>query len=512
MTGVGRRHLAMTLAALSLLAFVQQAAAFGSASTSLRKLDGLRAQHQELAAKFAATIERIAADARAAGFTEQADAIRTLATPPAGHEVRIEALPGKVIPELPADLPAAQRAWRVPLRAARQEHAAELYRLSRDALHAGLPSYAYQLVQEVARVDSDHAMARRLLGFVRSGDEWVTPFVAEMTRKRMVWHDRFGWLPRTHVTRYERGERYHRRWMPAAQEEALRSDFEQAWEIRTEHFLIKTNHSLEGGVEVAKKLEAYHGFFTQTFAGFFHTPEQLGRLFSEAGSRRSAPRDPHMVHFYKSRDEYLQRLASKSPQIAITTGFYHYGDRVAYFYFDEKADDSVLYHEATHQFLYETSPLLRDVGGDAHFWITEGLACYMESFRAEDGRMSVGDPNYIRFNAARYRYLEDGYYVPFDRFSAMGMQAFQTDPKIAMNYSQASGLAHFFMHYDDGRYRDALVEHLAQLYAIDPRRPRAIDTLPELLELTPADIDEQYGQYVRALARSTAEAGPTSQP
>ena len=41
------------------------------------------------------------------------------------------------------------------------------------------------------------------------------------------------------------------------------------------------------------------------------------------------------------------------------------------------------------------------------------------------------------------------------------MEKLQKDPKIATLYSQSAGLTHFLIHYDHGRYRDALVAYLA---------------------------------------------------
>ena len=55
----------------------------------------------------------------------------------------------------------------------------------------------------------------------------------------------------------------------------------------------------------------------------------------------------------------------------------------------------------------------------------------------------------------------------------MGMQEFQSSRDIAKRYSQAAGLAHFFMHYDNGRYRDVLIEHLSEIDRAGPRQGRA---------------------------------------
>ncbi len=346
---------------------------------------------------------------------------------------------------------------------------------------------------------------RKILGFQRLGDEWITPFEASQSRKNMVWHDKFGWLLKTNVKRYEQGQRYYnRQWMPAAQEAEIRRDFRHAWEVRTEHFLVKTNHSLERGVEVAKKLEEYHDFFVETFAGFFQSPEQLQKLFSNSGSRsRLQQTNPFIVYYFRTREEYIEALKPKIPQVEITNGLYHNGDRVAYFYHDpEENNDSTLFHEATHQLLYETrfpaARFVQGVGVDANFWIIEGIACYMESLQQKAGKQTLGDPEFIRFYWARNRYLAEGYYVPLAKFTSMDSRTFQTQPPqdLSRNYSQSSGLVHFFMHYDGGKYRDALIEHLSQIYH-PGRRAQPPATLAELTGVSFADLDKQYGNYLR---------------
>ncbi|WP_166829463.1 DUF1570 domain-containing protein [Thalassoroseus pseudoceratinae] len=473
-------------------------------SLVMRKLDTIRSQHQRLQEELRTELATIIPKVEADGDTEVAAEIRRLMRPIESSQLQFSKLPTEVAPKISRNLPDDEQAWRRELHATREKFGDSMYRLSRTALHAGFPSYAYRLVRETANIFPDHSQARRLLGYVRVEDRWVTPFAAKMARERRVWHDTFGWLRADEVDRYENGERFYRRWMPAAQEAEIRQDFRHAWEVRTEHFLIKTNHSLESGVEIATKLEEFYEFFQQTFVGYFYSPDQLKKLFTNSsGGRAPRSRDPFVVHFYKSREEYIDRLKARTPQIAITTGFYHYGDRVAYFYHDEKADDSVIYHEATHQFLYETLPTLRHVGQQAHFWITEGIACYMESYENQNGQISLGDPDYIRFAAARYRFFVDDYYVPFDEYSAMGMREFQSipQPQIGWNYSQASGLAHFFMHYQGGRYRDALVEHLSQLYHFNPRRLKPPATLPQLIGIGPKVLDAQYAEHLKNLER-----------
>ena len=77
------------------------------------------------------------------------------------------------------------------------------------------------------------------------------------------------------------------------------------------------------------------------------------------------------------------------------------------------------------------------------------------------------------------------------------MQEFQRSPDLAKNYTQASGLARFFMHYQNGRYREALVKHLAQLYSADERTRERADSLDELTGVDFPELDRQYAEDAR---------------
>ena len=182
---------------------------------------------------------------------------------------------------------------------------------------------------------------------------------------------------------------YKRRWINAARDAELHRDFRNAWEVRTDHYLIKTNYSLRRAVELGKALEDFYRFFNQTFAAFFNTPEQLRKLFegrTASRARRGFSR-PYEVHYYRTHDEYIKRLRNKITQIEITNGLYLPDDRVAYFYDDtEENNEATLFHEATHQLFYEIQSRSRRIAEKENFWIVEGIACYMESFRRDNGR------------------------------------------------------------------------------------------------------------------------------
>ncbi len=449
-------------------------------------------------------------------YPDDALRIRQLAAAIDQQTLNVDDLPADVQPTASPSLPAVEREWRARLGTLQGDYAQDLYRLSRLALKDGHASYAFHLVREVAFQDPDHKQARGLLGYVRYEDGWTTPFAAAMLRKGYEWHATFGWLPRTHVERYEQGERfYNGKWISADKEAAVRSDFRHAWQVLTEHFAIHTNHSLERGVELGVALEDFYAFFLRNFAAFFNTRQQMEKLFdSGSASTRGAARR-HVIHYYRSREEFITRLKSKQPDVAIGNGLYLPADRTAYFFHDPDNPEwniQTMYHEVTHQILGESSRAIADVGQDAHFWLVEGLACYMESFRREDGRMSVGDPHHVRIGSARRYCLDEDFYLPLATFTSLGMREFQTAgalPTLQRYYSQATGLTHFFLHHQDGAYRDDLIEHLSQIYS--PGGRVRVQSLDALTGVPFPDLDRQYKDYLRSLAPPADELPPSEE-
>lgn len=478
-----------------------------SARGSARRLHSLAKyteQHAELQKKFAKSLEEVAEFCDEHELESAARQVRALAVPMESDTVRVIPLPRQVQPPLAGNVTGDERTWRSQLEHHRQDYAKDLYFMSRRALKDGHVAYAYDLVREAGLHDSDHVPVRKILGFVRNGNEWVSEFEDRKLKDKKVWHDRFGWIPKDHVAQYLQGQRYcNKKWMTAAKEAEIRRDWFNAWEVETEHYRIKTNHSLERGVELAKKLEDFHGLFFQTFVGFFNTPDQAQQLFEgkdlRAGRKRPAQ---HRIYYLRNRDEYIAHVKRETDQaVEITKGIFFPKSGVAFFYFDEDDDDdTTVYHEATHQLLSGGRPQTVSVGERSDFWIIEGIACYMESFRRDDDRVSIGVLPQPRIEAACVNYLQDRYYVPLRDLTAMGMAAFQTDKEIRRNYSQSAALTHFFMHYDGGRYREALIEHLTQIYS--PKTPlrRSPDSLAELTGVEFEELDLQFQKYLQTIS------------
>jgi hypothetical protein len=197
--------------------------------------------------------------------------------------------------------------------------------------------------------------------------------------------------------------------------------------------------------------------------------------------------------YYNTRDEYNTALRSAQPNIGITLGIYFDTRRRAYFFAGEDQHEGTLYHEAAHQLFQETRKVKGHVGQEANFWIVEGIAAYLESLTEHDGYFTVGGLEAGRVPAARQRLLADDFYIPFAALTQMGTHDVQRDPNIGKLYSQAAGQATFLMHYDEGRFREALVRYLVAIYS-GKDKP---DTLARLTGVGFEALDRHYREFLQ---------------
>jgi hypothetical protein len=437
---------------------------------------------------YAARLGTIAVSLDQGGNATAAEVVRSWSEPhdpERFYPVLPEAL--SAIPESPAsDDPL------LPFYAARRERANELFLSAQQAAGQGEVALAYHALWNALRENPDHAGARKALGYQQVDGRWLTRFETEKHRAGQVWHAQFGWLPKDHVARYEAGERFYLgRWITAEKEAGLRRDIARGWQVQTEHYLVKTNHSLEAGVRLASRLERLHMAWRQLFVAYYATPRQMAEAFVRkplaapgAGRRQ--------VVLFRDRAEYLAELRSVANQIEITTGIYLGDKRTAYFFAGEEEDIATQYHEATHQLFGESRPTAQGVGRDGNFWFIEGIACYMESLAERDGRWSTGGLDAYRVQAARQRLVDDKFYLPLAELTAMGMQDIQQHRQIRSIYSQSTGLAQFLMHGAEGKHREAAIQYLLAIYT-GRDRP---SSLQELTGEEYSKLDAEYAEMM----------------
>jgi hypothetical protein len=477
------------------------------AAGNSKQIAVINREYEKTRSEFQAHLAELASSCDQKQLTDLARDIRQWAIPFEEQPDDVDKLPTQVVPDIPSTLPMPEFDLRVQVRKARVEYARKLYLLVKKSQSEKYASRAYGLTRELLFHDPDHKAARSLMGYKLAGDEWTTPFALRMKKEGRVWDDRFGWIPEKHLPRYEAGERFIEetgKWVTQEREAILRADFKNGWEIKTEHFFVKTNHSQEQGVALAAHVEQFHDYFMRDFAAFFQTPQQMAKLLT--GAAEVEEKALHDINYFRTREEFVSAIIANCPVANEILGFYYPPDRIAHFFHNPAAAPEAaletLYHEVTHQLLAESSSQIIPVGNDRDFWVVEGLACYLESFQVlEDGTFSVGNIDHPRMQAARRQLVEDEEYEPLERFCLMGRLKFQQGqrPELQLRYAQATGLSHFFMNYKDGLYKDGFIEFMSQLYSPDQRVRSKAKPIYEILGVPPKDLDTQYVGYIKTM-------------
>jgi hypothetical protein len=207
---------------------------------------------------FSERLDSLAVKRDELGLKEQAEITRGWVIPRhAGRQYLF--LPAAMDSTAPkAGAPETVRQWHKRFLELRREQADVLYVAAKAACDERRPARAYQLLYEVVREDPDHAEARRILGYVKSGNEWRLPDSEKaVLRQPPFAHPKTGWPVRGY------------------------------WSLETSHFHIVSNDSGELK-EAEKQLENLHALWRQIFFRYWSTPETLARSSSCVMPRRLA--------------------------------------------------------------------------------------------------------------------------------------------------------------------------------------------------------------------------------
>jgi hypothetical protein len=381
-------------------------------------------------------------------------------------------------------------------------------------------SLAFQWVTEAVRENPAHAEGRRVLGYERHDGRWLTAYGVKMFAAGKVWDAERGWI----AVKDAKSSAAEYTINPRA-DAARHTDIKNGWQVRTDHFLVTTNHSLAAGAELAARLERLYQIWRQLFAGFYYSEKEVRGLFAGERIARTQMR-PFRVFYYRNREEFVEALRRRQPRIAETLGIYFDNIREAHFFATESMDAAAggsleassnssssssavgatggppvatLYHEAVHQLFQESKPTARRIGAMANFWVVEGVANYFETLTEHvDPRAglyyTIGEATAGRLPAARQR-LRDGFYIPLAELTELNQDEVQRHPEIAKLYSESTGLAAFLVDGENGRYREPLVRYLQAVYA---GRDSAA-TLSEVTETSTTELDAQYRPFMESL-------------
>jgi hypothetical protein len=258
------------------------------------------------------------------------------------------------------------------------------------------------------------------------------------------------------------------------QADRMRADWRPPWTISTEHFDIQTNVPLAEGIEFSRRLEPFYRAFFALTADVVGDKLPLARRLRSPKLTADASYRPHRILYFADRDEYLRRVRTVTrDDVSNSLGYYDpprpgKGDRAtAYFFRDVGGQlpvSATLYHEVSHQLLFETAgrnAYLENVGD---YWVFEGLGTYFETVEPlPDGVIEVGGLVGPRLVEA-VRSLKAGKMLPLAEFLRQDQRAFNRNDRIYVNYQQAMALTVFLMQAEQGAYREPFLDYVRDAY------------------------------------------------
>ena len=331
------------------------------------------------------------------------------------------------------------------------QFAGHIAKLAQSALEASDATLAYELLNE-AVFFGDTTLADKVVG--------VRP-KSPVAKLATTIHPRLGWKRRD----------YYR--------------------VHTDHYQIVTKDK-SAGIEIATRLETLYSVWGQLFFDCWSDASRLASAMERHKTLLPKTTRLHRVVLFANRADYIEYLRANQPRIDITLGFYDVNSRTSYFFAGPDSSPATQLHEVTHQLFQEVQSISPQLKMERNFWAIEGIALYMESLQRRGSVAVVGGFHANRLQFARYRRLQEDFYVPLRELVAMGRDRLQTDERIRRIYSQSAGLAHFLMDGQAAKHRSGFIDYLNAIYKGRDR----IDTLATATSSSLDALDSEYRRFL----------------
>ncbi len=371
----------------------------------------------------------------------------------------------------------------------RKDQSRRLYALAKQAAKNRQGALGIRIASYALHADPDHPQLRKLFGYVKYQDTWRTPWEVEKFKRGFVDHEKFGWIPKEHVAKYESGSRYSDGTWISAQEDAKKhADLKNGWIIESEHFHITTSHSLEDGVMLRRRLDEMYFCWSLLFFRYLKSDLALSQMITDT----LPPGISLMQHkVFLCRDEAEMRKTTGKEKI---WGVYMNSRNASYTYSgsDLQARHNargVMTHEVTHQLFAERRTENVSYGSRCNFWIVEGVAMFMQFMRREGTLFVLGDYD-GPFLRKKEKSENQFYAIPTSKMIELKANTWSKGENPP--YRQAAGIFQCLMHAEDGKYRDRLIVYLWMVYhgQDDP------ETFEKLMSMTPDEFDTIYKKYI----------------
>jgi hypothetical protein len=240
-------------------------------------------------------------------------------------------------------------------------------------------------------LDPDHVAANERLGHRQRGRTWVAPVGST--------------------------------WVPVRRLDEARSDWGEAWEMRSEHFVVRCAAGLRKTLDTLLELEhLYRAFFD---------------LYQKDLGLRELT-EPFSVYVYPSREDYPS-------QGTFGGAFFSPAENIAYTFMAGQRPYALL-HEATHGLL--NNLMVRAAGSKGGFpaWLDEAWADHMQAIvvLARPGRATLDPARRVEGHLSTVAGERD----PYSLTRVLNFQPvdYGASTKQALKYGQGYALFHYLMH------------------------------------------------------------------
>lgn len=404
------------------------------------------------------------------------------------------------------------------LKSLREETVDQLWKVARKSSMQETFRITDQALRAIVTRDLNQDEAWRLLGYTPWQDGWATPFAIAQMEKGHIQHPKFGWIDRSWKEPLESGQlpigvdaRTKKVvWGPADDANRAHADWKNAWEIVTEHFRIRSNLPFADAVAFGRKLEAFYPFFFSQMADLIGPELPLAKRWRVKNLRPAVSPIVHHVAYFASKDDYVRELTPiEGESIAESIGYYRRppqnassrqrgGRGMSYFFHDPGGQlpvEATLFHEASHQLLFETAGRDKLDANRGHYWLFEGLGTCFETVEVvSDREIRFGAPAGARMDVARARILESRIFTPYEVLQAYGQTSFNMASKVHDHYAQAMALTLYFLVGADARTRDIFMDYARDAYK---GRLRGARGLADRLGIESTRLDANFVNYLR---------------
>lgn len=258
----------------------------------------------------------------------------------------------------------------------------------------------------------------------------------------------FGWVSKDKAEKLNKGlTEVNGEWITRKEAEKLRSNWDNAWELRSDHYMLRTDIPFDKAISVLNDLEYFYDAFLDIFYGIDGFSIQPNQVFP--------------VYYFKDNMEFQEHADQCDPAFKNFVGYYTKANDFAVHLWAFNDDPSVsggsteqemLFHECTHQLFSQLQDLL-----EPNYWVCEGIACYSETFKSDKGK-PFGNRT-VRFDKAK-AIINDQSYIPLREF--VGLNVSEWTSYMSNNYNQSLSLTLFFMQNE--KYELRFLEYVVNVF------------------------------------------------